>query len=95
MYSFSSTRRLRKYHFLTVTLDVHRPSDVVKSSLQSIISDKNRTMVSLHQDEGADRQSNATVDIPADVKDALKKFRFKKSTSNSAISGMSPIYVYE
>jgi hypothetical protein len=30
------------------------------------------------------------VDIPADVKDALKKFRFKKSTSNSAISGMFP-----
>jgi hypothetical protein len=44
-------------------------------------------MVSPLKDDGAERQSNATVDIPADVKDALKKFRFKKSTSNSAISG--------
>jgi len=41
------------------------------------------------EDVGAKRQSNATVDIPSDVRDALKKFRFKKSTSNSAISGMS------
>jgi len=47
-------------------------------------------MVSLYTKQRADRQSNATVDIPADVKDALKKFRFKKSTSNSAISGTFP-----
>jgi len=72
-------------------MNVHRPSDVVKSSLYSIISDKNSTtMVSLYTKQRAERESNATVDIPADVKDALKKFRFKKSTSNSAISGTPP-----
>lgn len=31
--------------------------------------------------------STRTVDIPADVKEALKQFRFQKSKGNAAISG--------